>query len=179
MLELLPSGVCAEIGVASGDFSYNILRHNKPQMLHLIDSWENFDLGYHDGNMVSQEMHDKRYDYVCQRFINYENVKIHRGRSVDIMYTFPDNYFDWVYIDADHSYKGCLNDLIAVEPKMKTSGLICGHDFLAPDFDRAGFGVNEAVETFMREFDFNLIFLSQEKEYKSYVLSRKNISIIN
>lgn len=170
LISFLPSGICAEIGVATGDFSNKILYNNNPTMLHLIDSWENFDLGYHDGNMVSQEQHDKRYQYVTARFADKHNVSVKRGKSIKVLAEFPDDFFDWVYIDADHSYQGCLNDLIAAMPKMKNHGYICGHDYLADGFTRQGFGVNQAVNTFVREFNYKLMFITEEKEYKSYVL---------
>ena len=42
---------------------------------------------------------------------------------------FPDNYFDLVFIDALHSYEGCLADIKAWTPKVKKGGYICGHDY--------------------------------------------------
>jgi hypothetical protein len=36
---------------------------------------------------------------------------------------------DYVYIDADHSYKSVQEDLIAWYPKVKVGGLFAGHDW--------------------------------------------------
>lgn len=37
--------------------------------------------------------------------------------------------FDFVFIDADHSYMGCLNDFIAWFPYVKPKGYIAFHDY--------------------------------------------------
>lgn len=42
---------------------------------------------------------------------------------------YPDNYFDFVYIDGDHSYKGAKSDLRNYYPKVKRGGVIAGHDY--------------------------------------------------
>ena len=86
--------MCAEVGVALGDYSKIILDNSNPTTLYLIDSWENFDLGYPDGNMVTQEEHDRRYTSVVERFKEYTNVKIIRKRSQDGLSSFSDNFFD-------------------------------------------------------------------------------------
>ncbi len=41
LLELIPrGGICAELGVANGDFSQQILQINQPRELNLIDVWQ-------------------------------------------------------------------------------------------------------------------------------------------
>ncbi len=37
--------------------------------------------------------------------------------------------FDFVFIDADHSYEGCREDIAAYLPLLKSGGLISGHDY--------------------------------------------------
>jgi Methyltransferase domain len=172
IVKYLPEGICAEVGVALGDYSKIILDNSNPVELYLIDSWENFDLGYPDGNMVTQEEHDRRYNYVVDRFKTHSNVKIVRKRSQEGLLGFPNNFFDWVYIDADHSFEGCLKDLESAHLKIKIDGYICGHDFLADGFTVEGFGVNEAVLQFIEKYNYKMIFLTSDKCYKSYVLCK-------
>jgi predicted O-methyltransferase YrrM len=172
LVKCLPSGIAAEIGVATGDFSKIILKNNRPKKLYLIDAWSNFDLGYEDGNMVSSEDQIFRYNLVIEKFKSFNNVQIVKNKSIQALESFPNNYFDWVYIDADHSFTGCYNDLLAALPKVKDDGFICGHDYLANGFVRDGFGVNEAVHEFIKNYDLELAFLTEEKEYKSYVICR-------
>jgi len=53
---------------------------------------------------------------------------------------------DLVFIDADHSYKGCRLDIEAFKSKVKPNGTLSGHDY---DF----VGVNEAVNELIPTFD--------------------------
>lgn len=43
---------------------------------------------------------------------------------------FPDKYFDFVYIDADHSYQSVKNDILAWSSKVKDGGILAGHDYI-------------------------------------------------
>ena len=173
LISLLPTNkVCAEIGVATGKFSFHILKSNRPKKLYLIDSWENFDLGYNDSNMVLNDEHEQRYLMVREKIKKFNNVEIIRKRSCDALEIFPDNYFDWIYIDGDHSFSGCYNDLTLAALKVKSEGFICGHNYLADGFFREGFGVNEAVNLFVKEKKLELL-LTNEKDYKSYIIGKK------
>lgn len=57
----------------------------------------------------------------------------------------PDGSQDFVFIDADHSYEGCRQDIRMYLPKIRSGGLIMGHDYNASAYP----GVIRAVdETF-------------------------------
>ena len=43
---------------------------------------------------------------------------------------FPNEYFDWIYIDASHRYEDVLNDLEMARLKVKLDGLILGDDYV-------------------------------------------------
>ncbi len=45
---------------------------------------------------------------------------------------FPDGDVDFVFVDADHTYEGCLGDLKAWVPKVRKGGVIAGHDYFTP-----------------------------------------------
>jgi len=42
---------------------------------------------------------------------------------------YPNNYFDIIYIDAEHDYNSIYNDIVAWHPKLKKNGIICGDDY--------------------------------------------------
>ena len=42
---------------------------------------------------------------------------------------FDDEYFDFVYIDGDHSYEAVIKDLDSWYPKLKEYGVMCGDDY--------------------------------------------------
>jgi len=65
---------------------------------------------------------------------------------------FPNSFFDYVYIDGDHSYEGVTRDLASYFPKIKIGGLILGDDY--------GWGrVSEAVKAFIKTRKDDLLWL--------------------
>lgn len=172
MLKFLPSGHCAEIGVLRGEYSDCILEKNQPQKLHLIDVWANIELNYYDDNMTDNAAQNVIYNYVKNKFGKLDNVNIIKALSTEAANQFDNESLDWVYIDADHSFEGCYNDLVAYDSKVKINGYICGHDWLPSYFFRDGFGVNEAVLKFVEETGYILSYITDEPEYKSYVISK-------
>ena len=52
-----------------------------------------------------------------------------RMDSVEASKLYSDNSLDFVYIDADHSYESVKKDIIAWLPKVKTGGILAGHDY--------------------------------------------------
>jgi len=51
------------------------------------------------------------------------------GDSANSADTFKDNSIDFVFIDADHRYESIKRDILAWKPKIKTGGVIAGHDY--------------------------------------------------
>lgn len=172
MLSALPSGVCAEIGVLKGEYSSHILYRNRPSKLYLIDVWSNIELNYYDSNMTDNNTQNSIYQEVQHKFGNLDNVNIIRSLSTDAVQQFEDNTFDWIYVDADHSFEGCYNDLVAYDKKVKIDGYICGHDWLPEYFSHEGFDVNNAVLKFVKEKNYILSLITDEYEYKSFVISK-------
>lgn len=159
------NGVVAEAGVAEGDFSARILSAAKPISLHLIDVWE------------SPRYHQGLFESVRSRFnteIEEGQIEIHRSLSTEAAPLFPDNYFDWIYIDTDHSYETTREELLRYAPKVKENGIIAGHDYTMGNWIKAlRFGVIEAVHEFCVEQDWELVYLTLEpKENQSFAIRR-------
>ena len=81
---------------------------------------------------------------IQEKFSSY-NVKFVR----DMTYNLP-NYcepktLDWVYVDGDHTYDGCMKDLQAVKELVKDDGMILGHDYRPAWRKRPDWGVVESV----------------------------------
>ena len=55
-------------------------------------------------------------------------VTVIKGDSIFAASLFEDNYFDFIFVDADHSYTGVAGDIDAWAPKVKPNGYITGHD---------------------------------------------------
>jgi hypothetical protein len=144
--------VCAELGVYKGDFSEQILER-RPKKLHLIDPWKfetdkAYSASWYGGSVgESQARMDAIYDSVIARFdpgARSGIVQVHRSSSSTCSSQFPDNYFDWIYIDGNHQYEFVKQDLDLYLPKVKPHGLIAGDDYGIPGWWQDG--VTKAVD---------------------------------
>ena len=52
-----------------------------------------------------------------------------RERGKDAHSKFDDASLDWIFIDGDHTLKGIFADLWNYWSKVKSGGLVCGHDY--------------------------------------------------
>jgi len=169
MLRLLPqNGVVAEIGVFKGEFSAQIFDITKPNRLHLIDAWP-------DEMIQSSGVNINGLDackFVQNKFAcetGAGRVIVHRGLSAEAAQMFADEYFDWIYIDAGHSYEDVKSDLYYWYPKVKTGGFITGHDYI----EKTWYGVVRAVNEFLKEKPLAFIALTAESHgARSWVLKK-------
>jgi Methyltransferase domain len=166
LLRKLPKGgIGAEIGVWRGTFSAVLLQRLEPTELHLIDPWEFMpdkpQTIYGGGDVTGQPDMDRIYTEVVTRFApatRSGRVVIHRARSVDAARSFRDAYFDWIYVDGDHSYEGVTADLAAWRNKVTPGGCISGDDYMT---EGAWFGdsVKRAVDEFVALGEYRLEWL--------------------
>ena len=155
-IETLPEGgVCAEIGVWKGDLSAHILTAAKPKMLHLVDR-------------------DLERFKVRDRFGPNPHVRYHEGRSADIITTFPDAYFDWMYIDAGHRYQDVRADATAAGPKVKPNGLLLFNDYIIwSHLEGYAYGVVPTVNQMCVSEGWRIVAFCLEREmYCNVALTR-------
>lgn len=152
LLKRMPrNGMAAEIGAAFGDFTEQIMKLATPGQLHLIDAWE-------------ADRYQSGLDTIMQKFpeeITAKRIIPTRGYSTDILAKFDDDYFDWVYIDTNHSYETTRQELALSARKVKNDGLIAGHDFCTGNVVRAlPYGVIEACAEFCVTFGWQYHYLA-------------------
>lgn len=158
LLEFLPkNAICAEIGVFKGEFSKQILKITKPNKLYLIDTWtyDEPNHGVYFEENLNQEFFDKLYSYVKKTFEKKSNVIIKKGDSVNVLKTFNDSFFDWIYIDGNHEYSAVKLDLELSFQKVKPEGFIIGDDYVKSS--KLNDGVIRAVNEFVDAFPVELI----------------------
>ena len=155
MLSALPqAGRGAEIGVWEGAFSADILEIAKPEEFVMIDPWDlladtpphTHTHRKHSDRVAMAEMHAA----VLARFSALPNVTIRKGFSTDVLASYPDNYFDWVYIDGNHLYDFVRRDVEMSLCKVKSGGIIAGDDYSWERDGRAH--VRDGVLDAMREW---------------------------
>jgi len=129
MASLPKGGIGAEIGVAEGSFSQVLLDVTEPELLYLIDSWEYItdEALKDDASNVPQAAQNSRRQQVMQTLGVKSRVRVLRARSLNAATNFMDDFFDWVYIDADHTQAGA--DAEAWWSKIKSGGWATGHDY--------------------------------------------------
>jgi hypothetical protein len=142
--------VICEVGIYKGDNFMQMIAHS-PHVAVAVDSWINDSIPTRNDGNYSQVELDVQYNNFKKMTLNKANVEIIRDYSTNAAERFPDNYFDFVYIDADHSTEGCTHDLNAWYPKVKPGRFLVGHDY------RRGFGVVAAVDNFIKENNLKLI----------------------
>ena len=111
-----------EVGVSRGFNSLSMLRYLPVSKLYLVDT------GF--VNPIKKLM-----DY---------NIRLIEKPSVEASKVFPDEYLDFVYIDASHEQKDVEDDIRVWYPKVKPGGIVGGHDF-----DKVG--VHDAVLGFVKD----------------------------
>lgn len=125
-------------GRSSAYMAVEIVNSNKRIKFDCVDTW----LGspneeHHQQDQLVKE--DKLYDLFLS---NIEPVKdiINpvRMSSMDASKLYEDKSIDVVFIDACHDYECVKEDITAWLPKVKTGGIISGHDIDWP-------GVNKAI----------------------------------
>lgn len=149
-----PGDVGGEIGSWEGSFAFYTLLQRQPSKLFLIDPWVGA-ASDPDGGAQTDDAQNARnniYANVCKIFSPYPHVVVMRLKSEDASRHFPDAFFDYVYVDGDHSYEGVMRDLGKFFPKVKVGGLIIGDDY--------GWGrVSDAVNDFVSSQKKNLHWL--------------------
>ena len=140
MLDFLPrEAIVAELGTYKGDFARHILSKTNPKELHLID------LDYSKFN---------------DAHLSVPSVHRHRGLVHEVISTFEDEYFDWVYVDADHSFEGVSRDARASADKVKPGGFMVFNDFAHIDPSLGRYGVHRAVVDFALENGWQFRFFA-------------------
>lgn len=130
----------AEIGVERGKFSEVLLDSNPNLHLICVDAWRTIP-GYRAH--VAQDQLDGFYRDTALRLSRFRGrVTLVRDFSVPASFDVPDGSLDFVYIDGGHDFGSVVADLQAWVPKVRSGGIVSGHDFVKRD----GFHVREAVE---------------------------------
>jgi predicted O-methyltransferase YrrM len=140
----------AEIGVFAGEMSAALLKANPILHLDMIDSWEGDGQAYTGDSgdwhaKLAQSTQDSYQEAARARTAFADDRRsIIRARSTEAPVS---GEYDFVFLDADHSYEGCKADIAAWAPRIKPGGWLGGHDYANAAFPK--FGVTQAVDEFI------------------------------
>lgn len=148
--ERFPGGVGVEVGVAGAHFARQILATWRTiGELYLIDPWKHFEDGRVDGYNLDQETQDARYRDVVEYFKDDKRVNVIRQESLHAAKFLSDFNmgYNFIYIDANHSYQANKEDAEAWWLRLKRGGILAGHDY----YDKPPYiGVKQAVDEFAK-----------------------------
>lgn len=175
LIRFFDSPIICEVGVRFGENFKHMLVDNVKEA-YAVDIWrETGERGQNDGNCEQEDL-DNQYETFKDRYKDDKRVIIMRDFSTISASKFPDNYFDIVYLDADHTYQSVKDDIESWFPKVRKGGIISGHDYIDGDTTiRLGhsvrFGVVDAVQEFIKNMniDINNFHLTSE-QYASYFI---------
>ena len=150
-----------EIGVFKGDFLDYLVKNCNVGSIDAVDLFEGITCsGDVDGNNVVYYDVGISYLELLEKYKNIPNIIINKSNSLRFLQNQPDNTYDIIYIDGDHSYEGVKNDLINAYNKIKNSGYIMGHDYemnMKKAQNTYNFGVKQAVDEFCINYKQSII----------------------
>ena len=172
-LKLFGKGV--EIGVQSGFYSRQILLESKLETLYSVDPWIHFPSEeYVDIANISQEEQNGLYLQTIKLLMRFKTRSVcMRLTSEDAANVFQKDFFDFVYIDANHSYEGCKRDINLWWSKLRSGGVFAGHDYVPDGLYGIGnkpteFGVMAAVNEFMTLNNLKLYTTKEDHLFLSW-----------
>jgi hypothetical protein len=151
LARMLFKGVGAELGVAAGRFSKEILKGPGVSLLYSIDKWN-------DHHGVAE------YRNVIGDLAAFGNRSIVlRATFNEALDIFPDEYLRWIYIDG-YAHTGQDNGKTLDDwyPKLSAGGIFAGHDY-APEYPQT----IEAVDKFVLKHGLTL-YLTTDDDLPSW-----------
>ena len=153
--------VGAEIGVDRGRFAGRILQVNPKLKLFGVDAWKLY-RDYNGSSSFNQAKLDRFYVKAKETLKPY-NVKLIKAFSMDAVKKFVNESLDFVYIDANHRYEYCMDDIKEWSKKVKKGGLVAGGDYcngLYADLGgmQTNYGVKRAVDEWVGKNNIKHLF---------------------
>lgn len=145
LLRRLPKGGrVVELGTQHGNFARAILDLAAPDELHLVD----LDLG-----VLRQDVRaDPRVTLHPMSTVAF--LERHRGAGVD-----------WIYVDADHSYRGVRRDLELAQHVIRHDGILVLNDFARIVRTGLGeFGVHQATCEFVAQGGWRFVYFALDRD---------------
>lgn len=156
----------AEIGVWEGRFSQWLCEANPNLHLICVDPWRVM------GDYAEPRKNDVRrmreaFEAAQSRLKPF-HVTFLRMTSLQAAQQVPDGSLDFVYIDGNHLRDHVLADLRAWAPKVRSGGIVAGHDYIDASPKRPFIQVQAAVDQYTREHGIDPWFVLQNDKSPSY-----------
>lgn len=152
------NGKIVELGCWKGKSSTFLiteaLNSGKNMELHFVDTWAGSPEHLNPDESAYEEGLVDDPDFVYKIFL--ENINkidypkhIHRIHTFQASKLFENNSIDFLFIDTAHEFKHVEKEISLWYSKVKSGGIISGHDYFYP-------GVMRAVKDFSRKYDISI-----------------------
>lgn len=135
-----------EIGVLAGDYSDQVIRHLEPKRADLVDLYNQKDWNQLNDMRFTSETN---YEYVKNKYKDNVNVNViqeHFRLGIQSI----DHQYDYIYIDADHSYDFMEHILNFSKNHIVVGGIIGVNDYMIRDhFNDEYYGIVQATNNFL------------------------------
>ena len=104
----------------------------------IVEHTYNCNENYYTQRLKWKKEHEENYRIFSNRVNNHrDRVNIYRTQTHKAAKYIQDGSLDFVFIDADHTYFNCKRDILCWLPKIKSTGVMLGHDSSWPGVNRA------------------------------------------
>ncbi|RJR26973.1 class I SAM-dependent methyltransferase [candidate division WWE3 bacterium] len=158
MFKELGFNIGAEIGVYQGEYSEVLCKANPQAKLFSIDPWEPHD---EYTAFIKSKTFEKAYEMAKAR-LSGRNCEMIKKKSLDAVKDFADESLDFVYIDGDHSFQACTNDIVEWSKKVRMGGIVAGHDYIK-HLPRSIIHVYEVVNGYTQAYRIRPWFITASK----------------
>jgi len=141
-----------EVGTRNGAYAKILCDANPGLLLTCVDPW-----GSNQPDGTYQFHRDHNMEKAKRALAPY-GVAFIRKTSMDALSDIKDDSLDFVYIDANHTFDYCCPDIIYWSKKVKSGGIVSGHDYF---HHRTG-GVVEAVDAYTHCHNINPWYVTEE-----------------
>lgn len=123
-----------ELGVRFGTVLFHLLSSEKNLRMVGVDLWQRRkeNAKVEGGEVHPQAFYDDAHQVVLKDVLRLGmvgRVRLIRDFSAKAAAEFPDQTFDFIFIDAAHDYQSVCDDITSWLPKIKQGGLVMGHDY--------------------------------------------------
>lgn len=161
-LHQAPAGRWLEVGVERAESARLMALRRDITELWLVDCWGPYPgADPRDPSVLTTGKGQEVYKYVCRMFAKDPRIRIVRSQIEWAARGFPREWFNFVYLDAAHTYDAVLNHLHLLWPLVCPGGLLCGHDYANAD-PYPWIEVKAAVDKFCESKNLVLAFLTTE-----------------
>ena len=147
--------VCAEVGVAYGNFSEKILDIMNPSYFYAVDYFsqeQEYRVCGYEKFKDANCSHEEYYRNCFKKYIDDGKMEVKQGLSWDALTEIGDDSLDFVYLDADHSFDSVTKDVNVLYKKVKSGGIIQFNDYTGYFIQSNAFvGTKPAVFNFLKE----------------------------